>query len=384
MNYSAKFDVIRKDRDYYTEGTVLEVDFESSVKRVYFRFRGMPDKWNEWVEAESTRIAPHQAYTRAPITKKPAAKATAKATAKTTKKAEKKKGGDKKRSATPSSVATSSSADADSSSAPPPKRPKGNVDVGALRAGIVGSGPSQAWNKPPRVVEIQTNVNMAQFAHHLQGRQHQRPAQQAQLLQSMRPEQRPQDDQSLQQLLLVQEQERRLQYNRAMQQRQLQLQQQQFQRVAPRSGQPIHHHSDQYGQAGLQQHHEAQSSNQFRQGFQSQDYRLQALADKLQDERLGLEYRMRELQEQRYAAAAAVARAIDRGVPASSAYSNAPAYANAAAARQVGGPTPQGLASSSLARARSSVQQFSDSKPGSGGAGQQQGQNQNTTGNPHS
>ena len=351
----------------------------------------MPDKWNEWVEAESTRIAPHQAYTRAPITKKPAATAKAKAT----KKPEKKKGGDnKKRSATPSSVASSSSADADSSSTPPSKRPKANVNVGALRDSIVGGGPSQASNKPPRVVEIQTNVNMAQFAHHLQGGvshpQHQRPApsgtqaQQAQLLQQMRAGQRAQDDQSLQQLLLIQEQERRLQYNRAIQQRQLHLQQQQYPHVAAHSGQPIHHQSDRYGQAGLQQHREAQSSNNSLQGFQSQDYRLQALAGTLQDERLGLEHRLRELQEQRYATAAAAVRALDRGVPASSAYSNAPAYSNAAVARQVGGPTHhQPLPSSTLAGARPSVQQPSDSRPGSGGAGQQQGQNQHTMGNPH-
>ena len=107
----AKFDVIRKDRDYYTEATTLEVDFESSVKRVYFRFRGMQDKWNEWVEAESTRIAPHQAYTRAPhlLPKKPAKKADKKAD---------KKDGEKKRSATPTS-ADADSTDADSTSAPP-------------------------------------------------------------------------------------------------------------------------------------------------------------------------------------------------------------------------------------------------------------------------
>lgn len=61
---TAKFDVIRTGKEHYTEGTVLSVDFSTSVKKVYFRFKGMQDKWNEWVEAESTRIAPHQAYTR--------------------------------------------------------------------------------------------------------------------------------------------------------------------------------------------------------------------------------------------------------------------------------------------------------------------------------
>lgn len=112
----AKFDVIRKDRDYYTEATTLEVDFESSVKRVYFRFRGMQDKWNEWVEAESTRIAPHQAYTRAPhlLTKKPAKKADKKAD---------KKDGEKKRSATPSSV------DASASAPPTPQEIQTNVSI---------------------------------------------------------------------------------------------------------------------------------------------------------------------------------------------------------------------------------------------------------------
>ena len=377
--------MIRKDRDYYTEGTVLEVDFESSVKRVYFRFRGMPDKWNEWVEAESTRIAPHQAYTRAPITKKPAAKATA--TTKVTKKSEKKKkGGDKKRSATPSSVA--SSTDGDSSSAPLQKRPKANVDVGALRAGIIGSGPSQTSNKPPpRVVEIQTNVNMSQFAHHLQGgisyqqrfsQQQERPApsdtqlQQAQLLQQMRTGQRPRDDHSLQQLLLAEEQERRLQYNRAIQQRQLQLQlqQQQYQHAvtgqrAQQSLQHGHQHFSHYGQAGLQQHHEAQSLNHSVQGLHGQDSRLHALAGTLQEERAGLELRLRALQEQRYAAAAAAARAIDRGVEASAAY-------NAATARQVGGPThQQPLPHSTSAEAHSSAQQPSEGS--GGGTGPRQG-----------
>jgi len=49
---------------------VVSVDFDTSVKKVNFRFRGMQEKWNEWVDAESTRIAPHQAYTRAAPEKK--------------------------------------------------------------------------------------------------------------------------------------------------------------------------------------------------------------------------------------------------------------------------------------------------------------------------
>ena len=102
------------------------MDFLSSVKRVYFRFRGMQDKWNEWVEAESTRIAPHQAYTRAPHLLPKGKKADKKADTS-------KKDGEKKRSATPSSVASSTDAD----SAPPPPKKQATVD-----AGIVGGAAS--------------------------------------------------------------------------------------------------------------------------------------------------------------------------------------------------------------------------------------------------
>ena len=251
----AKFDVIRKDRDYYTEATTLEVDFESSVKRVYFRFRGMQDKWNEWVEAESTRIAPHQAYTRAPHLLKPAKKADKKAD---------KKDGEKKRSATPTSIATNAdSTDADSTSAPPPPR------------------------------AIQTSVSIPQ--NNLQA--------QLQLL-AMREQERRQQQQLRARAEMAQQaqyaqwiaQQRAqqagagLQYNQQLQQLQQQLQQQQLQQQQqqlPASG----HHS----------------------------YQHQILARSLTEDE---EYRLRALQEERFVTAARAAQQIGQGTPAHQAYSN--------------------------------------------------------------
>lgn len=271
----AKFDVIRKDRDYYTEATTLEVDFESSVKRVYFRFRGMQDKWNEWVEAESTRIAPHQAYTRAPhLLKKPAKKADKKAD---------KKDGEKKRSATPTSIATNAdSTDADSTSAPPPPR------------------------------AIQTSVSIPQ--NNLQAR--------LQLL-AMREQERRQQQQLRARAEMAQQaqyaqwiaQQRAqqagagLQYNQQLQQLQQQLQQQQLQQQQqqlPASG----HHS----------------------------YQHQMLARSLTEDE---EYRLRALQEERFATAARAAQQIGQGTPAHQAYSNVARAQQASVSHQTR-PNPPG------------------------------------------
>ena len=70
----AKFDVMRNKRDYYTEGTVIEVDFSTEAKKVHFRFKGMTTKWNEWIEATSKKIAPHLSYVKVAPEKKAAVK----------------------------------------------------------------------------------------------------------------------------------------------------------------------------------------------------------------------------------------------------------------------------------------------------------------------
>jgi hypothetical protein len=265
----AKFDVIRKDRDYYTEGTVQQVDVES--KLVYFKFRGMQDKWNEWVEAESTRIAPHQAYTRAP---------RGKGTKKADKKVDK-KDGERKRSDTPSSVASSTDGDADMTSAPP--RPA-NADARA----------------------IQTNVNMSQFG------APQGDLSQGSLLQQSQLAQRSQDDHSL--ILLIQERQAQAaaqaQYAQWIQQRRRQQQEQQQQQQQYQQ----QHQYQQHLAAGAQhsyhfgQHEHASLQHQQLPGLGTD---LQVLA-------------LQEEQRRRTAAAAAAAHAmIHGGVPAAAAYSNA-------------------------------------------------------------
>ena len=61
---AARFDILRTGKKQYCEGIVVDVDFASSVKKVLFHFPRMATKWDEWIEINSPRIAPHHSYTR--------------------------------------------------------------------------------------------------------------------------------------------------------------------------------------------------------------------------------------------------------------------------------------------------------------------------------
>jgi hypothetical protein len=51
----AQFDVQRKDKKRYHRGVVSEVDFESDIKKICFRFK---DGYTEWVDFGSRAICP--------------------------------------------------------------------------------------------------------------------------------------------------------------------------------------------------------------------------------------------------------------------------------------------------------------------------------------
>jgi hypothetical protein len=66
-NHPAWFDVQREGKIGYSEAQVVELDFNSNVKRVKFTFYRLKSDRDEWVEVGSPRIAPHHAYTPRPF-----------------------------------------------------------------------------------------------------------------------------------------------------------------------------------------------------------------------------------------------------------------------------------------------------------------------------
>jgi len=63
----AWFDVQREGKIGYSEAQVVELDFNSNVKRVKFTFYRLKNDRDEWVEVGSPRIAPHHSYTPRPF-----------------------------------------------------------------------------------------------------------------------------------------------------------------------------------------------------------------------------------------------------------------------------------------------------------------------------
>jgi hypothetical protein len=51
--------VQREGKIGYSEAQVVELDFDSNVKRVKFTFYRLSNDRDEWVEVGSPRIAPH-------------------------------------------------------------------------------------------------------------------------------------------------------------------------------------------------------------------------------------------------------------------------------------------------------------------------------------
>jgi hypothetical protein len=66
-NRPAWFDVQREGKIGYSEAQVVELDFNSNVKRVKFTFYRLKSDRDEWVEVGSPRIAPHHSYTPRPF-----------------------------------------------------------------------------------------------------------------------------------------------------------------------------------------------------------------------------------------------------------------------------------------------------------------------------
>ena len=56
---SVWFDVQRAGKVGYHEAQVIEMDFNSPVKRVKFHFWRLSNASDEWVDVGSARIAPH-------------------------------------------------------------------------------------------------------------------------------------------------------------------------------------------------------------------------------------------------------------------------------------------------------------------------------------
>ncbi len=59
MTPLAWFDVRREGKVGYSEAQVVELDFNSNVKRVKFHFYKTKSEMDEWIEIGSPRIAPH-------------------------------------------------------------------------------------------------------------------------------------------------------------------------------------------------------------------------------------------------------------------------------------------------------------------------------------
>ncbi|KAL7473776.1 hypothetical protein ACHAXS_014443 [Conticribra weissflogii] len=63
FDIGAWFDVRREGKVGYSEAQVVELDFNSNVKRVKFHFYKTKSEMDEWIEIGSPRIAPHHSYT---------------------------------------------------------------------------------------------------------------------------------------------------------------------------------------------------------------------------------------------------------------------------------------------------------------------------------
>eukprot|EP00571_Detonula_confervacea_P014493 CAMPEP_0172307760 /NCGR_PEP_ID=MMETSP1058-20130122/8537_1 /TAXON_ID=83371 /ORGANISM="Detonula confervacea, Strain CCMP 353" /LENGTH=3131 /DNA_ID=CAMNT_0013020015 /DNA_START=168 /DNA_END=9563 /DNA_ORIENTATION=+ len=61
------FDVQREGKVGYHEAQVIDVDFESNVKRIKFHFWKLSSDRDAWVEVGSPKIAPHHSYTPRPL-----------------------------------------------------------------------------------------------------------------------------------------------------------------------------------------------------------------------------------------------------------------------------------------------------------------------------
>ena len=62
--YLARFDVLRSKRKEFCTAIVVDTDFSDDSKRILFRFKNTPLKFNEWIDFGSDRIAAYN--TRAP------------------------------------------------------------------------------------------------------------------------------------------------------------------------------------------------------------------------------------------------------------------------------------------------------------------------------
>jgi len=60
----ARFDVMRTGKQQFVRGVIMKID--STTKRVLFHFPRMTSKWDEWLDMDSTRIAPYKKYTKKP------------------------------------------------------------------------------------------------------------------------------------------------------------------------------------------------------------------------------------------------------------------------------------------------------------------------------
>lgn len=69
MRLTARFDVLRQNKEKYEVGVVAKVDFSGEMKRVQFHFPKLPSKFDEWIGVGSERIA--QLHTKARMDHRP-------------------------------------------------------------------------------------------------------------------------------------------------------------------------------------------------------------------------------------------------------------------------------------------------------------------------
>ena len=78
---TARFDVLRTGKNYFSTGIVMDKDFSSSTKRVLFHFPKTKTKYDEWIEIGSSRISPFN--TKQDFSKEKRAKKSGQANART-------------------------------------------------------------------------------------------------------------------------------------------------------------------------------------------------------------------------------------------------------------------------------------------------------------
>jgi hypothetical protein len=71
----SRFDIMRVGKNYYCTGEVVDSDFKSDTKKVKLHFPKTPEKFDEWIEITSLRIAP---FNSKQVSKKDRQKAKAK------------------------------------------------------------------------------------------------------------------------------------------------------------------------------------------------------------------------------------------------------------------------------------------------------------------